>query len=1015
MRGRVGSAPGLRGARRVPDSTAVGETGHASHNGDVPVRVSSPRFVGRAAELAVLDTALARASDGRSAAVLVGGDAGMGKSRLVAEFEQRARAAGTQVLVGECLELAEGELPYGPIVAALRPLARQPLDSLYPAARAVLGRLWPELADPAATAPPTEFVQGQLFEAVHRLIAASATEQPVALVVEDLHWADRSTRDLLAFLIRNSRSERVLFVSSYRTDEVHRRHPLHPFVSELERSGRAERITLAPFDQAELREQLAGILGEEPEPRLVKRLLERSEGNPFFAEELLAAADEGVLPESLIDALLGRVERLSEPARRTLQVAAAVGRPVEHPLLATVSDLEESELRDAVRETPTQRILVPTDDGTAYTFRHELLREAVYADLLPGERAALHAALGEALAEDAQLAGSAGVAAELALHWYAAGRLGPALDASLDAAAQAEDVHAYAEAQRHLERALELLDRVPSDQAEAVNVLDVTARAANAAYNAGDNRRAIVLARQIIAGADRETDAVRAGLGHARLARCLWLDGQGEEARRSFEAAIELVPEQPSVERAEVLAEHARVLMLIGRLSEARDRATEALELARAVGARRIEASALITRGICDLGAVDPGEVRADLRQGRAIAEEIGAVEQIGRSYVNEAQMLEDAGQLEESMAVAEEGVLRAQDLGAGRVWGDFLAADLAGRLWLLGEWDRAAERATDIVDFSQEGLNTASAHTALGQIAAERGDFEQAAEHVARSMEMSHHQSGPMWGAPNHAALASAALWQGNLDEALDALRPALDAYGDSELVSFTRSLFLLAIRAHADRAERARALARQQDLEAAESAATALLERFRAHAPNESLAGIEPEFALAEAELSRLRDERDAAPWIALARRWHEVGRPYSAAYAEWRAAEAIVRADGSPEEAEALLGSAAETAGRLRARPLLSEVTGLARRARLKLEYAEGVASAAANGANGGSDLGLTDRERDVLVLVAEGLTNRQIGERLFISQKTASVHVSRILSKLGVANRAEAAGVAHTLGL
>ena len=998
----TGRARDSRNCRRTDQRPLAGWR-RDTHNGCVPARVSSPTFIGRAAELAALDAALARAAEGRSTAVLVGGDAGMGKSRLVAEFEQRARSTGAEVLVGECIELAEGELPYGPIVAALRPLVGAaeagPLESLHPSARTALGRLWPELADFGSEAQVTEFGQGQLFEAVHRLLATMAAERPVVLVVEDLHWADRSTRDLLTFLIRNSRGERILFVASYRTDEVHRRHPLHSFVYELERSGRAERVTLEPFDEAELHDQLAGILGEEPDPRLVSRLFERSQGNPFFAEELLAAADAGVLPDSLLDALLARVERLSEPARRTLQVAAAVGRPVAHPLLASGSQLEEGELREAA----SQRILVPTEDGTGYTFRHELLREAVYTDLLPGERASLHAVLAEALSEDRLLAESGQVAADLARHWHAAGELRRALTASLDAAAQAESVHAYAEAQRHLERALDLMGRLPAEDVAEVDSADVVNRAARAASLAGDTRRAIALARKLVTDTEQAGDPTAAGMAHARLARYLWTDGRGDEAIEHNDTALELVPKQASTERAQVLAAGAQMLMLMGRVSESSVQGNEALEIARVVGNRLVEASVHNTLGV----EADNLEARrGHFLAARKIAEELGAVEEIGRSYVNEAHVLEEAGDLEESVAVAEEGIVRARELGAERMWGDYMAADVAARLMLLGDWQRARVRATDILDLTTSSLNAASAHTALGQVAAEHGAFEQAAEHAARSEELTRGAGGAMWAGPNLGILMTSALWRGELDEATSLLDHAIETIGSSEMVQFTVPLFAMGVRAEADRAERARALGRDDEVEGAATRGRTLVELIAA-AGSDGIAA--QELAAAKGELSRLLDERDPEPWLALAAQWQEIRRPHRRAYSQLRAAEAIIRSGGSSEQAAALLGEAAETAARLGARPLLAEVTALARRARIELN------GAAAPVAAGDNDLGLTDRERDVLVLVAEGLTNRQIGERLFISEKTASVHVSRILSKLGVANRAEAAGVAHTLGL
>jgi DNA-binding CsgD family transcriptional regulator len=941
--------------------------------------------------------------------VLLGGDAGMGKSRLVAEFEQRARADGAEVLVGQCVELADGELPYGPVVAALRPLATgTPVDALHPGARAALARLWPELGDFDGRAGPA-FEQGQLFEAVHRLIAAHAAERPLVVVVEDLHWADRSTRDLLTFLIRNSRGESVLFIASYRTDEVHRRHPLHPFVSELERSGRAERVTLPPFVADEMRQQLSGILGEQPAPQLVERLLERSEGNPFFAEELLAAADGGIMPDSLREVLLLRVERMSDAARRSLELAAAVGRPVSHELLAAASELTPADLRDALREAAEHRVLVSTDDGSGYAFRHALLREAVYEDLLPGERTALHAALGDAMAADRRLADSDRVAAELAHHLYLAGRSGPSLSASLEAAEQAERVHAYAEASRYLERALELLERVPADEVPGgVVAADVARRAADAALLSGGHRRAIALARQLVADTDAGADPTAAGLAQARLARYLWFGGEGDAALGHYEAALELVPPEPSTERAEVLAAHARVLMLLGRLPEARASGAEALEIARAIGDRLVEASVLNTLGPAH-GGGDMEQDRANLRLAREIAEELGAVEEVGRSYVNESHLLEELGRLEEAVAVGLEGIARARELGAQRMWGDYLAADAADRLLSLGDWQEASRLATDVLEVSSNSLNAASAHTALGRIAAERGDFAQASQHVALSEKISASSGGPMWAGPNLAILAACALWEGDVDLARSVVATAVEQVGGSAFLVFTATLWTMGVRAEADRAARARALGRHEEAEESAAAAHRLLEQFDV-AEADSVRQVARERKTALAELSRLLGEGDPGAWLAAADDWRDAGQPHRVAYAEWRAGEAMIGA-GDSEQAQPLLRSALRAATRLQAQPLLAEISALARRARLDV----GDGAPPTDDVSAAEELGLTGREREVVTLVAAGCTNRQIGEALFISEKTASVHVSRILAKLGAANRAEAAGIAHTLGL
>src|SRR4051812_40597369 len=320
--------------RRSPRAGGGGDTS------PMTTRVTSSRFVGRAPELAELRAALAEAVAGRPSLAFVAGESGLGKTRLVGELEAAARAGGARVLGGECVELGEGELPYAPIVAALRPLARAGdpvLDALSPAARESLGHLLPGLAGGRA---PTgqEDAQARVFEGLLELFEHLGREEGLLLTIEDLHWADRSTRSFLVYLASSLCRERVLVVASYRPDELHRRHPLRPLLAELERDARARRVELHPLTRAELAEQLTDILGEPPHHDLLDRLFARSEGNPLFAEELLAAGMDGrgSLPPTLRDALMLRIERLSEEAQELLRLLAAGGR-LDHEILADAS------------------------------------------------------------------------------------------------------------------------------------------------------------------------------------------------------------------------------------------------------------------------------------------------------------------------------------------------------------------------------------------------------------------------------------------------------------------------------------------------------------------------------------------------------------------------------------------------------------------------------------------------------------------------------------------------------
>src|SRR5215217_1777677 len=381
----------------------------------VATRMTSSRLIGRVAELAELEAALADAAGGHPSLAFVAGESGVGKSRMVAELSRRSRDAGARVLIGECVELGDEELPYAPIVSVLRALARDGdpiLDELPAGARSELATLLPELGAGVA-AGEAPLGQARLFEALLTLLEHLGRDQPLALVLEDIHWADRSTRAFLVFLSRTLWSERVLVVATYRSDELHRRHPLRPLLAELERDPRARRIELTRLS----REELGALLAE-----LVDRLYARSEGNPLFTEELLAAGldGRGGLPTTLRDALMVRVERLSEPAQEVLRLLS-VGRVLSHDVLAEASGLGGAELRALVREAAESNVIVADERGR-YQFRHALLREVVHDDLLPGEHAELHLALARALEAQAPDAGAdAIVAAGIAHHYLSAG------------------------------------------------------------------------------------------------------------------------------------------------------------------------------------------------------------------------------------------------------------------------------------------------------------------------------------------------------------------------------------------------------------------------------------------------------------------------------------------------------------------------------------------------------------------------------------------------------------------
>jgi DNA-binding NarL/FixJ family response regulator len=986
----------------------------------MPQHVMSGRFVGRGEELARLRELLARAAVGEPLVALIGGEAGVGKTRLVEQLAATVGEQGARVLRGGCVPLGEEGLPFAPVVQALRGLARgldaAELEAVAGPASADLGRLVPDLAwvGEAAAGPVVVAAgQGRLFELLLGVVERLAADAPLLWVLEDLHWADRSTRDLLAYLAAYLRSGRVLLVGTFRSDELHRLHPLRGLLGELARNRRVRRLQLARFSRAELAEQLAGLLGTNPPAGLVEEIYARSEGNPFFTEELvLAGADPGVLPPSLGELLLTRLVQLGRGTQQLLGVAAAAGPGVTGTLLATVAGTDEAALLDGLREAVDQQLLLPEPGGDGYVFRHALVAEAVYGELLPGERVRLHTALAGALEAGVDAGGTpAARAAGLAHHWSAAGDQPRALRASVEAATAAERVYAFAEAQLQLERVLGLWDQVPGAAERAgTDRAGLLSRCAEAAYAAGDIARAAQLVRQALPLAHQARQPQRAGLLHEQLARCLrMLADPGALAQQ--QEAVRLVPAEPSLERALVLGSLALSLTLVSRFAEARGPAEEAVTIARQVGARAEEANARIGLGTAlgNLGELDAG--LAELAAAHQLAMEAGEAVHMVRAMVNRSDLLIGAGRLDEAATVAMAGIDEARRLGLARHSQPILACNAAEALVALGRWDQAERVSAEALELAPP--DPASAILSLGRAALElgRGNLDAAEAHLQTAQRLIPAPiSEAQRGGPLYAGLAELALGRGDLEQAKPLVAEAIPVVEANP--RYAAPLYALGLRIEADRAELARAR-RHGEAVLDDGTAAALLERLD-HAAARPVAHGLPELAAwqatALAEHTRQQGTPDPAAWAAAVAAWERLGQPYRVAYAGFRQAEALLASGGDRDTAAAALRRAAEVSGRLGARPLDTEIKALGRRARLDLGP---VAAAAAP--TPAEQLGLTPREAEVLALVAAGRSNRQIAQALFISPKTASVHVSNILAKLGVATRVEAAAVAHRLGV
>ncbi|WP_246608144.1 helix-turn-helix transcriptional regulator [Paractinoplanes toevensis] len=940
--------------------------------------VHSEVLVGREADLAVLRDALKRARGAEPSTLLVGGEAGVGKTRLVEEFCRTLTGDQVRVLTGQCLELGEEGLPFAPFSAAVRALVRSEGPAVLDGREREFARLLPELG------PPGDTRRGLLFESVGALFERVAADQPIVLVIEDLHWADRATRDLIGYLARSARVPQLLLIGTYRTDELQRGHPLRPFLAELDRVRGVQRHELDRLDREGTAELLTQLLGAEPGPGTVDAVNERAQGNPFFIEQFAAAADPacGDIPTSLRDLLLSRVDLLPEPAQRVLRVAAVGGTRFGHELLARVAGVDEGALESALRTIVAAQLIVFDPDG-GYEFRHALVREAVHDDLLPGEHARLHGRYAAAIEAEPQLVPAGRAPAELAHHWLAARDHPRALTTAKLAADAAGRSFAYGEQARLLERVLELWEDVPeAESLLGIEHLDLLEEAAVVAIDSGDHHRALSLTRAALGDLDAAASPLRAARLLLRRAKLLRNAGKSDGAAECAEAHRLLGLAAHGPDRVRLLADLAYVYA-----STDPERAGAVAREAQAAAASEASAELLsavvavaVAHGDVCSGRLSPAETIPTLMAAADRARDAGDVSGLTHALVTISDALYALGRYEESASAAAEGVPHADRVGVSRTTGVFLRANHAEALIALGRWDEADARLAEAARHDPPGRLALPWLRQRAWLRLARG--QDGAEPLVRQAAM---WLGKAYLQPeNRLYLLDLCILQalavGDLDTAVSVAAVSVAEPSVFEQPRYSWPLL----------ASVARAAVRSGDSALAATVAS-VASRLRCRHPAE----------LAFAALVRAVLDGGEERWRAAVDAWRADGHQYELALALLGLAEA--QAADRPAAAETL-GEVSTLADALGAGPLLEAAETLGRRL--------GVRAAVA--AVSGTEV-LTAREREVLRLVAEGQSNGRIAASLYISPKTASVHVSRIIAKLSVGNRTEAAAVAHRLGL
>ncbi|HEX5588806.1 MAG TPA: AAA family ATPase [Candidatus Limnocylindrales bacterium] len=987
-------------------------------------RPVSQVFVGRDVELARLGAALDAATGGRPAIVLLDGEAGVGKTRLLREFTARATTSAS-LLYGRCLPVADGELPFAPFVEAFRDADADGEASAFPIRISADAGSIPSPRSSRALAIAGWTTQTHVFELVLERLRRLASSGPLALVLEDLHWADHSSRELLLFLARNLSSEAVLLLATYRSDELHRRHPLLTTLSELARLPGVDRIELGRLTTAETRELLRSLGTPELPAGLVEEIADRSEGVPFHAEELLAASLAGrrsSLTPSLMETLTVRLAALPPDALRLVHTASAIGRRADHRLLAEVTGFDGPRAIEAVRAAVDLHILDPVeaDDGswTGYEFRHALLAEAAYRELLPAERLTAHEAIATALERGPADPGATAAvhAAELAYHWDRANVPERALAAAIVAGSAADRARASAEALGQYRRALGLWTRV--DQPVLVAGMDEAALlglAADAANAAGDPSAATRLATSGLERLPAEAPVERRVALLEALYFGHWESGQPAEARAALQAALALLPAavEPRL-RARILSFVGWTAFLEDRFEDARTASEEAVALARGTGDAAVERLALFSLASVLLHV---GEVTRSEQILRRVADEGAPTETaVVRARCRMADLLIEAGRPDEAAAILRAVIEGVRATGAWASDRELLGALLASALVPSGGWREAAAVLDEVIGDppSRSSLWPLFYRTWLRVW---QGDVAGAAEDLAAAERMVGTTHNAMSAVRYVRALVAHA--QGRFEDARGAIREIVDLNADVRYDTLPIGV-ALGMEVEADRAVAAAALRNPEEVAEARrvgAGLAALMDRILAasgeRAGMPTLRGLA---ARVTAERSRLDGDADPDAFDEAARRLDTAGRPFEAARCRFRAAEARLEAGRPRSEAAEPLRAAWQTAAGLGANGLVRDIEALAGRSTIELQATRPTRSTTSPRVAVPADpYGLTPRELSVLALLAAGHSNRQIAERLFIAESTAGVHVSNVIGKLGVRGRAGAAAIGVRLGL
>jgi DNA-binding CsgD family transcriptional regulator/predicted ATPase len=914
-------------------------------------------YVGRAVERAVVAEAFA----GPGRIVLICGEAGVGKSALVAA---ERGAAVTEVLEGACLQIAG------------QPLTLAALEQFFDARGG-----WPEEPDGSEQQSAERRLRAirQWADALAPVGGPTAT----TLVVDDLHWADETTCDFLVYLACTAARRRLSLVMTFRDDETPPVARIQQAVAEMSRLPGATRLQLERLDREDAAHLVAALTGSDDVD--LDTWYERSQGNPYLLAELV----KDPAARWAKDVLLARVTTLSPDAAQLVHLAAVFGLWVADAHLHSAAALPYERYAAAVHEAVDHGVLVV--DGPDYAFRHSLMCEAIIAQLLPIERRMLHERAARTLAAEA---GEDVVsAAAVSMHWSFAGMPGEAARWTLTAARRARSLGAYAEGWGYYRRALEqLADGGGTDR------LGLALEAAGTARLAGDPTAAAALLGGALA-ADPATGHERA-CALERLGCFLWEAGQTGRSRDAYAEAASALDREVSAVHAQVWGAQARAALIMAEFDEAARVSDQAIAAAREHGNAAVLADALTTRGTA--GAILGNPAAIDfLLEGVELARDVEDKAVLCRAYANLMLAYEYTDQPAEACAAGLEGLRLLPEYGLELAVGAALACNAANMLIRRGLYTECEAVLAELLDgrvTQGQGLHL---HLERAELQLRMGDTAAARSSLAAAAPLEDVDE-PAVVAAIATATAQLLAQEGDPEGCYRTVDQALRRLADTQDQHFRAEIVAIGLR---NEAERLGPVPGRATPEAGARIDRLVAELDDLDQGRDADVNIAAYLGTARGELARIHGTADAATWAAPAALWRRVDRPLEEAYCLLRQAECHAAAKHR-DKAAAAAAEARATAARIGATPIVADVDALVARTRLS-------AAPAPRTPAEDRPYGLTEREFEVLSLLGTGATNRQIARRLFISDRTVGVHVSRVLHKLQVTNRAQAAALAATV--